>query len=633
MKLPLRLRILLTLIPMFLLLAAIGGTGIALLYRVSGRIDAILRENYRSVNYMERLNESLERIDSSFVFSLTGRDQQAREQYNANWKTYDQNLGYEQANITLPDERGLVAHLTDLSQRYREQGTTFYKLPPDDPQRIVAYHGKGGLLDLFNQIKKVASDIRELNQANMEAAGAEAHRTATYSVTMLGSGLVLAGLLAAFIAAQMVRTILYPIRAVTQSALEISAGNLDQVMPVETVDEVGQLAQAFNVMARHLREYRRSQLDQLLRAQQTSQATIDSFPDPVLVIDVEGRVEMANPAAKRLLGVTSVQAGQATSGFWEPPGALREPLMQALAGQSDYLPESFDHTLLINTPRGECAVLPRILTIRDPINNTLGAAVLLQDVTRLRLLDQVKSNLVATASHELKTPLTGVRLAVHLLLEESVGPLTPKQTELLLDARDNSERLLAVVNNLLDLGRLEQGWRQIEVRPESSRALLQTALDAVAARAADKHVELALDVPDTIQPVLADSVRIDHALRNLLDNALLYTDRGGRITATARDDGRFVVLSITDTGCGIPAEHVPHVFEKFFRVPGQSRGSGTGLGLAIVQEIVTAHGGTITCDSQPGVGTTFRLRLPSESELISQTSALVSTNEVVAPAP
>jgi signal transduction histidine kinase len=235
----------------------------------------------------------------------------------------------------------------------------------------------------------------------------------------------------------------------------------------------------------------------------------------------------------------------------------------------------------------------------------------LQDVTRLRLLDEVKSNLVATASHELKTPLTGIRLAVHLLLEETVGPLTPKQTELLLDARDNSERLLAVVNNLLDLARLEQGSRQLDVRPESPRTLLRHAADAVRARAQDKSIELAVEAPDDLPNVDVDVDRIGHALGNLLDNALEYTDRGGRVTLSAARDDDGVVLAVTDTGIGIPSDQLPHVFEKFFRVPGQSRGTGTGLGLAIVREIAVAHGGTITCESRVGEGTTFRLRLPT----------------------
>src|SRR5206468_12820456 len=132
------------------------------------------------------------------------------------------------------------------------------------------------------------------------------------------------------------------------------------------------------------------------------------------------------------------------------------------------------------------------------------AALLLEDVTRFRLLDEVKSNLVATVSHELKTPLTGLRLVIHLLLEETVGPLNPKQLELLLDARENSERLLAMINNLLDLARLQTGSRQLDVRPESAESLLQAVSDAVRPRADDKGVEIVLQVPPGLPPVAVD---------------------------------------------------------------------------------------------------------------------------------
>jgi signal transduction histidine kinase len=285
-------------------------------------------------------------------------------------------------------------------------------------------------------------------------------------------------------------------------------------------------------------------------------------------------------------------------------------LAEALTNQNDYSPEGFDHVILMG-PRGrERAILPRILAIRDPYGNARGAAILLQDVTRLRLLDQVKSNLLATASHELKTPLTSIRLAVHLLLEEQVGPLTPKQTELLLDARENSERLLAMINNLLDLARLEQGSKQLDVLPQRPADLLRAAADAVRARAADQGIELVTNCPPGLPDLAADANRLGHALRNLLDNALTYPSRGGRITLEASSEGSWVTLSVADTGVGIPTDQLPHVFEKFFRVPGQTRGTGTGLGLAIVQEIVTAHGGTVDCESTPGLGTVFRMTLP-----------------------
>jgi signal transduction histidine kinase len=167
---------------------------------------------------------------------------------------------------------------------------------------------------------------------------------------------------------------------------------------------------------------------------------------------------------------------------------------------------------------------------------------------------------------------------------------------------------------------------------------LRAAAEAIRPRAEDKGVEVAVEVfgaEADLPPVAADAGRLGHALGNLLDNALAYTDRGGRITLSAAAEGDRVVLAVADTGQGIPPEHLGHVFEKFFRVPGQSRHGGTGLGLAIVREIAQAHGGTVACDSQPGRGTVFRLTLPawtgreSESREVGESgpSALVTPGQ------
>jgi signal transduction histidine kinase len=615
----LRYRIVLTLLPLLLLMAVIGGTAMVLLNYLGGRASAILRENYDSVLYMERLNEALERIDSSFPFALAGEEGRARGQYEENWKEYRYRLGQEQRNITEPGEAELVARLTELTEQYRGLGDAFYRRPAGDPARKQDYFGPGGLLDTFLQVKDVSGQILRLNQESMEQASRRARETARASVIGFGFGLPAAALLAVALAWWTSWSILRPIRAVTDSVRAIGAGNLDQVVPVLSRDELGQLAEAFNEMARQLRHYRQTDYSRLLRAQRTSQATIDSFPDPVLVVDPEGHVELANPAAQRLFGVSSAPAaGPGVKGAereklsvpWQPPEPLREPLREALTNQRPYLPEEFDRAVALRSDSQERSFLPRLLPIRDPYGSTLGAAVLLEDVTRFRLLDQVKSDLVATASHELKTPLTSIRLALHVLLEEAVGPLTPKQTELLLDARDNAERLLAMVNNLLDLARLEQGRQHLDLRPEAPAELLRSAAEEVRPRAEDKGVAVTVEAADDLPAVAVDGERLRHALGNLLDNALRYTDRAGRITLSASADEGHVTLVVADTGLGIPPEHLPHVFERFFRIPGQSPGAGTGLGLAIVREIVSGHGGTITCESQPGAGTVFRIRLP-----------------------
>jgi signal transduction histidine kinase len=253
--------------------------------------------------------------------------------------------------------------------------------------------------------------------------------------------------------------------------------------------------------------------------------------------------------------------------------------------------------------------------IRDQNGDNLGAAVVLHDVTRFRVLDQFKSDLVANVSHELKTPLTSVRLALHVLLEESVGQLTPKQTELLVDARDGAERLLGLIDQLLALARLQRPDGNVRQVSEEPLALLRRAADEVRPRAEDKHVEIVIERGVDLPRVRVDPDRIAAALENVLTNAVTYTPSGGRITlSTGRtEDGR-VEIVVDDTGAGIPAEYLPHVFERFLRIPGQSEPSSTGLGLAIVKEIAAAHGGDATCESTVGKGTTVRILLPAEGD-------------------
>lgn len=618
----LRTRILLSFAPLIVLLAVLGGVGLVQLDRTGGRIDAILRENYASVQAMSQLNEALERIDSAFQFALSGQrlEKEAKEQFVTNRRTLEDQFRIEENNITvLPLERELVDRLRPLKDDYLRRGERFFSLPPGSVDRSAAYHGESsagpGLLKTFQDIKTVAGEITRINQENMEQARDDARATARAALVGCGLALVALAALVFGIAGYILRSILGPIQAVTEAAQAIGESRgLDREVPVFGRDELGRLATAFNTMTRQLREYRLSNLGSLMRAQKTAQSTIDSFPDPIVVVDPDGRVELANPPARGLLGIATTPGGEPNP-VWPPPDALRQPIADALRVQKAYQPEGFDQVVTFRFGGEDRTYLPQVRPIRDPEGNTLGAAVVLDDVTRFRMLDQFKSDLVATVSHELKTPLTSVRLAVHVLLEEAVGPLTPKQAELLLDARDSSERLLAMIEQMLALAKLQRPQDETTFRPEDPVPLLRRAADAVRPRAEDKHVAVVVIDGAPLPPVAVDPVRMDQALGNLLTNAITYTPSGGRVTLSAAvgEPGR-VTLTVADTGVGIPAEHMPHVFDRFFRIPGQRDETGTGLGLSIVKEVVTAHKGEIGCTSEPGAGTTFRITLPVAAE-------------------
>jgi NtrC-family two-component system sensor histidine kinase KinB len=604
----LRMKLMLGFLPLLAILIGLGLWAIVMFYGLGGNIDVILRENYRSVLAVERMKEALERMDSGLMFAFSGRAQQAREQFDKSKEEFDRQLGVEQHNITVPGEQALVNELTAEYRSYLDLAADYFDLHnATTAQRTDVYFSR--LLPKFENLRRLEDRVLLLNQRNMEQMNEKALRNAASSTRLMIAALLVAVVLAIASSRILTRLILEPIVAVTEGARAVSQGNLDQVVPATTKDELGELGQAFNAMARTIREYREAGTVRLLRAQKTAQATIDSFPDPVIVVDPEGGVERANPAAQRLLQAIPASSGDALP--WIAPAALKPELDSVLAGQADYLPLSLEQAIFLRDGNQDRYFLPRVLRIRSDSGELLGAAVVLSDVTKFHLLDQLKSDMISTVSHELKTPLTSLQMVVHLLLEEAVGPLSTKQTELLLAARQDSDRLLGMINDLLDLTRIEQGRVALDQQPADAAELVRDALERHRSAAEDSGITLQCQLEAPLPLVLVDKERIEHVFDNLMTNALRHTDRGGTIILRAAAAEGTVQFSVEDTGEGIPAQFVPRVFDKFFRIPGTKHHGGAGLGLAIVHEIIVSHGGQIGVQSTTDKGTTFTFSLPA----------------------
>ena len=443
-----RRRILLGLTPIFILIVAMGAYAVLLFAELGTRVDVILRENFRSVLAGQQMKEASERIDSGLFFSLVGEEERGRNLYRENVPVFLEALRIESSNVTLPGEDKLAAELRRLHEAYAARAEAFWQTSDFAARRERRYFGE--LLPLFTQIKDTAQKIISINQDAMVKADRDARDLSARSTRhmLVASGLGIAAAL--FFAARLQKGILTPIQAITAVSKELGEGKLDQIVPVESKDELGELADAFNKMAARLRSYRQTTSDQILQARQMTEITFSAFPDAILAFSPEGRVTFNNPAANRLL------RNLAGNGAGLPASVLAQ-VDQLFKGGPDYLPESLEKAIVVRVNDQERFLLPRVIGMRDEGDRLFGAAVVLQDVTRFRLLDEVKSNLVSTVSHELKTPLTSVRMGLHLLLEERIGPLNAKQTELLLAAREESERLLRMINDLLDIARLESG--------------------------------------------------------------------------------------------------------------------------------------------------------------------------------
>jgi two-component system, NtrC family, sensor histidine kinase KinB len=614
----LQTKLLIGLLPTLAILVVLGLWAIIMFYRLGGNIDVILRENYTSILAAEGMKEAIERMDSGLLFAIGGKDVFGREQFDANRPRFEEQLTIEQSNITVPGEQELADAMERLFRQYLTDAKAFFALP-DEPAaaRTKLYFDK--LLPTFSAIKGRAQEVLSINQANMQAMDLRARNNASTSIRLMIVALVGAVCLAVWAALLLSRSISRPIQAVTDGARALARGELDQLVPAASRDELGDLANAFNEMARTLREYRQAGTARLLRAQKTAQATIDSFPDPVVVVDTVGSVEQANRAARRLLGVT--QAADAPVP-WYPAQPLKSLISDVLGGRGDHLPVSLEQAIPLADGSQERYFLPRVVAIRSEPDELIGAAVALADVTKFHLLDRLKSDMVSTVSHELKTPLTSVQMAIHLLLEEVVGSLTPKQVELLLAARQDSDRILTMINDLLDLTRIEQGRVKLDLEPVPVTSLLDEAITRFRSSAQSRGVMLVADDDENHRSVLVDRDRIEHVFDNLITNAIQHTNAGGSIHLRATADGDLARFQLSDTGEGIPAEELPRVFDKFYRIPTKRHSGGAGLGLAIVREIITAHGGEISVASDLGKGTTFTFTLPTgESELASSSAS------------
>jgi two-component system, NtrC family, sensor histidine kinase KinB len=592
-------RILLWFCPILILFIGVGLYAVWLFNRLGPSIDVILKENYQSVLAGQQMKESAERMDSGLSFALAGEERRGRDLFYENDPIFQENLRKELRNITVPGEGDLANKIKESETRYQTLAQTFWDTSEAEARRKMYF---SQLLPLFTEVKNNAQEVIRINQENMVQADHHARALSADSTRAMVILLVFGIALALSLGYGLQRTILRPIQTLTAVSKELGEGRLDQVVPVESNDELGQLADAFNKLAARLRVYRQTTTDQLSQARHMTEITFSAFPDSILALSMDGKINFANPAAGKLLQKINGDSGL--------PVAIQEEVGKILKGAPDSVPTSFEKAIAVRIDDHEAFLLPRIIGMRDESGNMFGAALVLQDVTRFRLMDEVKTNLVSTVSHELKTPLTSIRMGLHLLLEERIGLLNPKQLELLVAAREDSERLLRMINDLLDLARLESGQTRQRLEVVSPGALIEEALPDLRSLAEAHDSRLVADVAPELPEVAVDTRQIGHVFSNFVSNAARFSKAGEEIVLSVKPAGKAVRFSVMDHGPGIAKEFQPRVFERFFRIPGTEESNGVGLGLAIAKEIVISHGGSIGLRSTVGEGSEFYFDLP-----------------------
>ena len=385
------------------------------------------------------------------------------------------------------------------------------------------------------------------------------------------------------------RTISRPISELSGVARAIAAGDLSLRPSLVAPGEVGDLASALHRMSEQLA----ARLDALERDDALMTALVDSLDEGVIAVDAAGVVVRVNAAARALVGITAHVPFPSDQLPRDP--ALRAALGDAIGGEgTDGVELHLGGKTLLLTAR--------------PLHGGGGAVLAVLDLTPIRRLETVRRDFVANVSHELKTPLTVIGGFAETLADHD--PPEAQRRQFVEAIRTSAQRMQRLVDDLLDLSRIESGGWQPHIAAVNLRALVSEAAAAIGEAATAKGVTVRAEVTDDAATVHADGTAVRQVLANLTENALRHT--AGSITLFARREGGRIATGVTDTGTGIAPEHLPRIFERFYRAdPGRARvAGGTGLGLAIVKHLVEAHGGRVAATSMPGAGTTVTAWFP-----------------------
>jgi two-component system, NtrC family, sensor histidine kinase KinB len=590
------------------LLAVIAVIGVMTMEQIRDlgqTLDIILRENYRSVIACQDMKESLERIDSGILFTLTGKDADGNDLIKENSIKFQKALDVELNNITIPGEGEKAQNIEALFRRYMNAVPLATQNSHSLQERDNVYFTT--VMPLFYEIKNLAQEVLTMNQTNMSEAKISAQRLARETNRRMGNAILVSAFLALLFSYLARKWILRPINRMIESTMEIRRGNFDVVLETGPRDEIGRLSESFNEMTSALRQVRREDRAALMRTSRATEEVFKVLPEAVAVFDLEGRVQISTETANRAFGLKPGILAADLDYAWLPlliQKAVIEERSVELDSKNAYIQQFINNREFFFQP----VAIP--LSAGPDRDELTGVALIFKDVTQVHEQRELKRGVLSTVLHQLKTPLTSLRLSVHLLLEERVGTLTGKQTELLVAAKEDSERLVNILDDLLDLNRIESGKSHISPAPVLPRNLIQRAVESFQIESRDKGVGIVNSLSYDLPEVMADSEKIGHVFGNLISNALRYTTPGGTITISAKSEPDYLRFSVEDTGKGIPAEHLVHIFEPFYRVPGQVEKSGVGLGLAIVKEIVEAHGGKVGAESKVGKGSVFYFTLP-----------------------
>lgn len=460
----------------------------------------------------------------------------------------------------------------------------------------------------------IRKDIAALMKLNMNAIVQKSHianNTAENAIIWIIITGGLCFLIAFALLVKLPGNVANPILALTESIKEIANQNYRQRLNYESHNEYGDLARSFNIMAEKLEEYSNSRLEKILKEKKRVETLINNMHDPVIGLDEHKVILFINDEALKITGLSRNEILNKPVQDIAVTNDLIRTLIVDLINPSAKKDEA---PLKIFSDEKESFFEKEIIHIE--INKTgenetelIGYVILLKNITIFKELDSAKTNFIATISHELKTPISSIKMSTQLLEHNETGILNNEQKQLIEGIKEDSTRLLQITGELLNMSQVETGNIQLNIQSTDPELIVRYAIDTTKLQAEQKKIKLQIDVETDIPDIIADAEKTAWVLINFLTNAIRYSMEDSEIVVSLQKDDKRALFSVKDFGKGIDSRYRKKIFDRYFQIPGSSK-SGSGLGLAISKEFIETQGGTIGVESSPGMGSTFFFIIP-----------------------
>ena len=604
MKKSLRFKIIFVFITMLIIFTFSSIWSIINFNRLSKSIDNIMESNYRSIEAAQNMISAIERQDSAELEHMFSQSNEKVLTFNENEKLFISWLSRAEDNVTEVGEKKILDQINTNYIQYINSFNYLISLKKVEGSSKLNDYYYNTNFPIFEKTKKSCKDLLILNQNSMLKSKENAHEIAikaTVTTIVISVGAIVISLILIRLLANKIVKPLYVFIGKTK---EISEGHYDQKLEITGDDEIATLAIEFNNMAEKLVSYDEQSISNLREEKNKSEAIVSSISDGIIVTDNEHRLKLVNHKAERIFNIRENEV-------------LNKHLLEIINNDKlftlfkmvnehpyDRSYKKYDD-IELQTEQGVAYFRINVRPIKMKSGDQFGAVALIQDITKIKEIDKLKSDFISTVSHEFRTPLTSITMAVGLLLEEMPGTLTDNQRELVDAIKEDSQRLNKLVGELLDLSKLESGKMRLDFQAHHMNEVIDYVIKSFKLQTEAIGAKFIKVIPEELHEVHIDISKITWVITNLIGNAIRYIPKNGTgtIKILIKEIYGKQIISISDNGTGINETLQKHIFEKFIQGPDSS--GGAGLGLAICKEIVKAHGGDIWVESQIEEGTTF----------------------------